>query len=113
MATIFATNKSNRKYFKNFCFSSSLVGNIHNATDTNDVALGYFETSAVVTKKVIILPFFLQEYYLESVAGQYIAGKYVGTSGPHPGDCHAAYPNSLNDDTDPTGWGNAQEIDLH
>jgi hypothetical protein len=26
---------------------ASLIGNIHNATDSNDVALGYFETSAV------------------------------------------------------------------
>lgn len=31
---------------------SSLLGNIHNTTDSNDVALGYFETSAVVTKRV-------------------------------------------------------------
>jgi hypothetical protein len=92
---------------------ASLVGNIHNAKDSNDVALGYFETSAVVTKKVIIVLFFLQEYYLESEAGQYIAGKFVGDSGPHPGDCHAAYLNSLNDDTDPSGWENAQVIEMH
>jgi hypothetical protein len=91
---------------------ASLIGNIHNATDSNDVALGYFETSAVVTKKIIVVPFFLQEYYLESVAGQYIADKFAAT-GFQPGDCHLSYPNSLNDDTDPTGWENAQEIDLH
>ncbi|HEX4371889.1 MAG TPA: DUF4249 domain-containing protein [Puia sp.] len=92
---------------------SLLVGNIHNASDSNDVALGYFETSAVVTKRVFIIPLFLQEYYLESVAGQYIADKFAARDGPTPGDCHFSYPNSLNDDADPTGWDNAQEIDLH
>ena len=86
----------------------SLVGNIYNANDSSDVALGYFETSAVVTKKVVIVLFFLQEYYLQSVAGQFVADKKAGG-----GDCHLAYPNSLNDDADPTGWENAQEIDLH
>jgi hypothetical protein len=90
---------------------ASLIGNIHNATDSNDIALGYFETSAVVTKRVVIIPFFLQEYWLESVAGQYIP--YKSLEDPVIGDCHLLYPNSLNDDTDPTGWENAQEIDLH
>jgi hypothetical protein len=90
---------------------SLLVGNIHNATDSNDVALGYFETSAVVTKRVVIIPFFLQEYYLESVAGQYIPDKSLEDA--VNGDCHLVYPNSLDDDTDPTGWENAQVIDMH
>ena len=87
---------------------ASLFGNIHNALDSNDIALGYFEASAVTTKKVVVIPFFLQEYYLESVAGEYIAGEHIGG-----GDCHLAYPNSLDDDASPTGWENAQEIDLH
>ena len=90
---------------------SLLVGNIHNATDSNDVALGYFETSAVVTKKIVVVLFFLQEYYLESVAGQYIPDR--SREYPVIGDCHLLYPNSLNNDSDPTGWENAQEIDLH
>jgi Domain of unknown function (DUF4249) len=92
---------------------ASLVGNIHSATDSNDVALGYFEASAVATKRVVIIPFFLQEYYLESVAGQYIADKFATGFALPPGDCHLSYPNSLNDDTDPAGWENVQVIDLH
>jgi hypothetical protein len=88
---------------------ASLVGNIHNESDSNDVALGYFEASAVSTKKVVIVPFFLQEYYLESVAGQFIA-PLTSAAG---GDCHLSYPNSLDDDASPSGWENAQEIDLH
>jgi len=55
----------------------------------------------------VINPFFLQQYQLESVAGQFIAPKMPGY-----GDCHLAYPNSLSDGTDPAGWANAQEIDL-
>ncbi|HEY4874203.1 MAG TPA: DUF4249 domain-containing protein, partial [Puia sp.] len=82
---------------------SSLIGNIHNAADSTDNALGYFEASAVNSKKIVIEPFFLQQYYLESVAGQYIP----------MGDCHLSIPNSLADDMSPVGWENAQVIQLH
>jgi hypothetical protein len=82
---------------------ASLIGNIHNAADSNDIALGYFQTSAVVTKKVTIVPFFLQVYLLESIAGSYIL----------MGDCHQAYSNSLDDDSAPAGWENAQVIEMH
>jgi hypothetical protein len=81
---------------------ASLIGNIHDVADSNDVALGYFEVSAVSTKRVIIIPFFLQVYFLESVAAQYAP----------MGDCHSDFPNSLPDDTDPTGWNNAQTIEM-
>ncbi|HLY69211.1 MAG TPA: DUF4249 domain-containing protein [Puia sp.] len=82
---------------------ASLIGNIHNLSDSNNVALGYFETSAVITKKVIIVPFFLQEYLLASIAGSYIL----------MGDCHGVYRNSLADDQDAPGWENAQTIEMH
>jgi Domain of unknown function (DUF4249) len=80
-----------------------LSGNIHNATDSNDVALGYFAASAVIEKRIVITPFFLQTYLLESIAGEYAP----------MGDCHSDFPNSLPDDTSPQGWENAEEIDLH
>ncbi|HEY4877099.1 MAG TPA: hypothetical protein VIH86_16080 [Puia sp.] len=50
-----------------------------------------------------MIPFFLQNYYLTSVAGQYVA----------QGDCHLVYPNSLPDNTSPSGWENAQIIEMH
>lgn len=82
---------------------ASLTGNIYNKFNPNDIVLGAFAASAVVTKKVKIIPFFLQDYYLMAVAGEFVA----------QGDCHLVYPNSLPDDTGPDGWQNAEEIDLH
>ncbi len=79
-----------------------LKGNVFNQADSNNIALGAFSVSAVYTKKLIIIPFSLPEYLLESIAGQYI----------QMGDCHQAYFNSLPDDTSPTGWENAEEIDF-
>ncbi|HEY4877098.1 MAG TPA: DUF4249 family protein, partial [Puia sp.] len=82
---------------------ASLIGNIHNAADSNDIALGYFEASAVNTKKVIAVPLFLQQYLLESIAQEYI----------EQGNCSLIYPNSLADDTDPQNWANADTIKVH
>lgn len=81
---------------------ASLTGNIYNQSDSSNVALGYFGASAAITQKLIIVPFFLQQYYLESIAGEYIP----------KGDCSLSIPNSLADDTDPPGWENAQVINL-
>jgi hypothetical protein len=80
-----------------------LIGNIYNAADSNDFALGYFETLDVYTKKVVIKLYFLQEYWLESIAGQYIKQGY----------CHDAYPNTLDNNAIPAGWENAEVIELH
>ena len=82
---------------------SSLIGNIHNQSDSNDVALGYFQTSAIITKKVIIIPHSIQLYILESTAAQYIP----------MGDCHGSIPNTLDDDAMPPGWENAEIIDFY
>jgi Domain of unknown function (DUF4249) len=80
-----------------------LKGNVFNKADSNDIALGLFSGSAVYNKKVLIIPFFLQRYYLISVAGEYIT----------QGDCQFVFPNTLPDDTNPPGWENAEEIDLN
>ena len=82
---------------------SSLIGNIHNQSDSNDVALGYFQTSAIITKKIIIIPHSIQLYILESTAAQYIP----------MGDCHGSIPNTLDDDAMPPGWENAEIIDFY
>jgi hypothetical protein len=80
-----------------------LTGNIYNQADSNDLALGLFSASAVYTKKVVLVPFFLQQYELESVAGEYI----------EMGDCQETYRNALPDNSDPPGWENAQVINLY
>ena len=82
---------------------ASLVGNIYNPADANDLALGYFEASDMASKKIIIIPYFLQEYYLESVAGEYIL----------KGDCDLVYPGAVQDNTAPAGWETADTISIH
>ena len=79
-----------------------LKGNVFNLADSNNIALGLFSVSAATTQKIIIIPFFLKRYLLESIAGFY----------DQPGDCQLTYPNTLNDDAVPPGWENAQVIDL-
>jgi hypothetical protein len=81
---------------------AQLTGNIYNQADSNDIALGLFSGSAATTKKVIIIPFFLQTYLLESIAYYYIK----------QGDCQFTYPNTLDDDAIPAGWEDAQVIDF-
>jgi hypothetical protein len=80
-----------------------LIGNIYNQADSTEFALGLFEASAVSSKKIVFVPFFLQQYLLESLAGQYIL----------KGDCQAVYPGALPDLTDPPGWANAQVVNLY
>jgi hypothetical protein len=81
---------------------SPVIGNIYNARDSSDLALGIFSASDVFKKKVVVVPFFLQEYELESVAGQYILH----------GDCQLTYPNALPDDAAPPAWDSAQVINI-
>jgi hypothetical protein len=76
---------------------------MYNAADSTDLALGIFSASDVYKEKVILIPFFLQEYELESVAGLDIV----------MGDCGLAYPNALPDETAPPAWDGAQVINIY
>jgi hypothetical protein len=96
-------NQSNRTGSILDPLPAPLNGNIHGLTDPTDIALGIFSASAVFTKKITIIPFALQKYWLESTAGQFIKD----------GDCHFEYANSLGDDTDAPGWETAQQIDYY
>lgn len=82
---------------------ASLVGNMYNQADSTDVPLGLFSASAVSVRRIVIVPYNLQQYWLASIASQFI----------QPGDCQVVYPNALPDDTDPPGWENVQVISLH
>ncbi|HMH33984.1 MAG TPA: DUF4249 domain-containing protein, partial [Puia sp.] len=81
---------------------SSVTGNIYNQSDSSDLALGLFSAMGIITKKVTILPFFLQDYLLIGVASTYIL----------PGDCDCVFPNTLPDDADAPGWETAQLIEM-
>ena len=82
---------------------SPVIGNIFNAADSSDLALGIFSASDVYKKKLIVVPYFLQEYSLEANAGSFIL----------PGDCQMVYPNALTDNTGPAGWDSAQVLNLY
>lgn len=79
-----------------------LEGNIANTTDPSDLALGYFGASAVVVKKVKIVPFFLTEYLLLSIAGGFI----------EDGDCSILYPKAFYNYADPVEWAGAEIIEV-
>jgi len=81
---------------------SPVIGNIYNAADSSDLALGIFSASDVFRQRVVLVPHFLQEYQLQSVAGQYIL----------QGDCQLTYPNTLPDNTPPPAWDSARVINI-
>ncbi|HEY4154498.1 MAG TPA: DUF4249 family protein, partial [Puia sp.] len=82
---------------------ASLAGNLHNQSDARDIALGFFSASDVFTKKLVIVPFFLQQYWLVSTAGAYVK----------EGQCELVYPNTLPNNADAPGWEHAQTIEMH
>jgi hypothetical protein len=82
---------------------SPVIGNIYNAADSTDLVLGLFDAADVFEEKVSIVPFFLLQYELESIAGSYIL----------PGDCQLTYPGALPDGTGPPAWDSAQVINVH
>ena len=74
---------------------SSILGNIYNADKPNEFALGYFEVSDAVAKKITIDVFFYYPEVMLEPAIQYII----------PGACEEVYPNAMR--FDPPGWQNA------
>jgi hypothetical protein len=82
---------------------SPVIGNIYNAIDSTDIALGIFSASAGTSQRWIIAPLNLQQYWLEDIAGEFI----------EPGDCQLTYPGALPDFTDPPGWENVPELKVY
>jgi hypothetical protein len=82
---------------------ASLIGNIYNQADSNNLALGLFSASAVYSKKILIKPNFLQTYWLEVTATYFI----------EQGSCDMVYPNTLENDAIPAGWENAEIINMN
>ena len=81
---------------------ASLIGNIYNQADSNNLALGLFSASATYSKKIIIKPEFIQTYWLEVSASFYI----------EMGSCQMVYPNTLPNDAVPQGWEDAEVIEM-
>jgi hypothetical protein len=71
---------------------SPIIGNIYNASDPNDRALGYFSASGVSTKRIIIPGDTLTQARLDIETSRFIA----------PGDCRSAFFQGTEER--PEGW---------
>jgi hypothetical protein len=90
---------------------ASIKGNVYNASDSTDFALGYFFASAVTRKKAILVPFNITEYLLNITAVQFIPDG--------PKICFDYFPNTLRyarmpapQYPPPAGWENAERIEV-
>jgi|SRR5687768_7667965 len=88
-----------------------IKGNIYNAADTTEFALGYFSASAVVHRRAILIPFNITDYLLQISAVQFIP---EGSK-----NCFTYFPRALSylppPETQyppPPGWENAQRIEV-
>jgi hypothetical protein len=89
---------------------ASIKGNVYNAKDDADFALGYFSASSVFRKKVIVIPQGITEYLLDISARSHIP--------PGPNSCFEYYPNALpypdgRYPPPPPGWENAEIIKVY
>jgi hypothetical protein len=89
---------------------ASIRGNVYNAANTGDIALGYFSASSVTHRKFILVPYSITPYLLQISALQFIPEKYIS--------CFDYYSNALSYPPDhqyppPTGWENAEEIKVY
>ncbi|HUR12675.1 MAG TPA: DUF4249 domain-containing protein [Flavitalea sp.] len=80
-----------------------IEGNIYNVANPDDLALGYFSASSVTHKKVMLVPFSISQFLLDQTALYFVK----------EGGCHLVYPDALEDKYNPTGWENAEEIEVH
>ncbi len=90
---------------------ASIKGNVYNAADPNDFALGYFSASSVVHKRAVLIPFSITQYLLDLTAIEFIP------EGSH--SCFDYFPNTLpyphspaRQWPPPPGWENAEQIEV-
>lgn len=91
---------------------AAIKGNVYNAANQNDFALGYFSASSVTHKKVILVPYSITSYLLDISATQFIPPQSVA--------CFDYFPNTLaympppaRQYPAPPGWENAEEIKVY
>jgi hypothetical protein len=78
---------------------SSIIGNVYNASDPTDRALGYFSASSVYHHRVVLLPLSLSQFILDQTAARFIP----------VGECTLTLPNTT-ENMDPPGFENAERI---
>lgn len=88
---------------------ASIKGNVRNAVDSTEYALGYFSAYSIVHKKVILVPLSITPYLLEITSKQFIPAQGVA--------CFSYFPNTLAYTYTPgilyklpPGWENAEQL---
>jgi Domain of unknown function (DUF4249) len=91
---------------------AAIKGNVYNASNTTEFALGYFSASSVTHRKVILIPYSITPYLLQISAAQFIPPQSVA--------CFDYFSNSLSypitpaqQRPPPPGWENAEEIKVY
>jgi hypothetical protein len=88
---------------------AAIKGNVYNAANVNDFALGYFSASSVTHRKVVLVPYSITSYLLDISAKQFIPPQSIA--------CFDYFPNTLAYPYTPgilylapPGWANADQI---
>lgn len=91
---------------------ASIKGNVYNAANPDEFALGYFSAAAATHRKAILVPYSITPYLLQISAQQFIPSGYVA--------CFDAFPNTLSylpqpakQYPPPPGWENAEQIKVY
>ena len=90
---------------------ASIKGNVFNAADEADFALGYFSAVSVTHKRAVLIPFGITQYIIDRTAQQFvpmqsvICFQYFINTISYPPPPAKQYP-------DPPGWENAQRIEV-
>jgi hypothetical protein len=91
---------------------ASIKGNVYNAADKNDFALGYFAAYSVTNRRIILTPYSLTQYVLDISAKQFIPDG--------PKICFEAFENAMPyppppapQNPPPPGWENAEQIKMY
>lgn len=88
---------------------ASIKGNVYNAADSTDFALGYFFASSVTHRRAVLVPLSITSFLLNTTAIQFIP--------PGSQNCFKYFPNALeysaaNQYPPPPGWENAERIEV-
>jgi Domain of unknown function (DUF4249) len=91
---------------------AAIKGNVHNAANINEYALGYFSAASVTHRKAVLIPYSITPYLLQLSAEPLIPQVFTA--------CFDYYPNALSYPPQParqyplpTGWETAEEIKVY
>lgn len=91
---------------------AAIKGNVYNAGNADDYALGYFSATSVTHRKVILVPWDITPFLLQISAQQFIPPGFIA--------CFDAFPNTMSYASQPApqyppppGWENAQKINVY